>query len=64
MYQFRNSAQGPAGTLEPLIKIDKENYHDLKFWSEELCVHRRTLEEAVKAVGPFLHDIKKHLGIS
>src|SRR5690349_10675920 len=41
------------------INIDQD--HELKYWSEKLGVSRDELRKAVRAAGPMVKDVQRHL---
>lgn len=43
------------------IRINVNEEHELRYWTEELGVTREELERAVKAVGVMAEDVRKHL---
>lgn len=43
------------------IRINVNEEHEVRYWTEELGVTREELERAVKAVGVMVEDVRKHL---
>lgn len=43
------------------IRINVNEEHELRYWTEELGVTREELKRAVKAVGVMAEDVRKHL---
>ena len=43
------------------IRINVNEEHEIRYWTEELGVTREELERAVKAVGVMVEDVRKHL---
>jgi len=43
------------------IRINVNEVHEVRYWTEELGVTREELERAVKAVGVMMEDVRKHL---
>jgi len=46
------------------LKINIHQQHEVNYWTEKLGVTEQQLKAAVKAVGPMVKDVKRHLGIS
>jgi hypothetical protein len=42
-------------------RINPDQDHELKFWSEKLGVSRDELRRAVQAAGPMVKDVQRHL---
>ncbi len=42
--------------------INIEEIHDLRDWAIYFSVSKEKLKEAVRAVGPRVEDVKRHLG--
>lgn len=42
-------------------RINVNEEHEVRYWTEELGVTREELERAVKAVGVMVEDVRKHL---
>jgi hypothetical protein len=42
------------------INVDQE--HELRYWSEQLGISRDELRKAVQMAGPIVKDVRKHLG--
>lgn len=45
------------------IRINVNQDHEVAYWTKALNVSADKLKAAVKAVGPLVKDVKKHLGI-
>jgi hypothetical protein len=43
-------------------RINIEQDHELRYWSEKLGVSREQLRSAVQAAGPMVKDVQRHLG--
>jgi hypothetical protein len=43
------------------IRINVNEEHEVRYWTEELGVTREELEQAVKTVGVMVEDVRKHL---
>ncbi|MGN8276734.1 DUF3606 domain-containing protein [Pseudomonas sp. SMV71] len=43
-------------------RINTSEEWELKYWTKELGVNEDQLKAAVKAVGPMVVDVRKHLG--
>lgn len=43
------------------IRINVNEEHEVRYWTQELGVTREELERAVKAVGVMVEDVRKHL---
>ncbi|QNM94884.1 DUF3606 domain-containing protein [Chitinimonas koreensis] len=43
-------------------KINVNEDWEVKYWTKELGVNEATLRAAVKAVGPLVVDVRRHLG--
>ena len=43
-------------------RINVNEVHEVRYWTEELGVTREELERAIKAVGVMAKDVRKHLG--
>jgi hypothetical protein len=43
------------------IRVNVNQKHELRRWCEAFGVTKGTLQEAVKAVGPMVADVKKYL---
>lgn len=48
---------------EDPTKINVDQPWELRYWTDELGVSEQTLIAAVKAVGPMVEDVKRHLGV-
>jgi hypothetical protein len=44
-------------------RINIHQDHELRYWSQKLGVTPDQIKEAVRAVGPMVKDVKRHLGI-
>lgn len=44
------------------VRINVQEAHEVRYWTQELGVSREQLEQAVKAVGVMSADVRKHLG--
>ena len=44
------------------IRINVNEEHEVRYWTQELGVTREELERAVKAVGVMVDDVRKYLG--
>jgi hypothetical protein len=42
------------------INVDQD--HELRYWSEKLGVSRDDLRKAVQDAGPMVKDVQRHLG--
>jgi hypothetical protein len=42
-------------------RINVEQEHELKYWSEKLGVSREQLKQAVQRAGPMVKDVQRHL---
>ena len=45
-------------------KVNINQTWELNYWSNKFGVSKERLIQAVKAVSPWVSDVKKHLGIS
>ena len=43
------------------IRINVNEEHEVRYWTQELGVTREELEQAVKTVGVMVEDVRKHL---
>ncbi|MGF6275886.1 hypothetical protein ABIB38_004292 [Massilia sp. UYP11] len=43
------------------IRINVNEEHEVRYWTQELGVTREELEQAVKTVGVMVDDVRKHL---
>jgi len=43
------------------IRINVNEEHEVRYWTQELGVTREELERAIKAVGVMVEDVRKHL---
>lgn len=43
------------------IRINVNEEHEVRYWTQELGVSREELERAVKAVGVMVEDVRRHL---
>lgn len=43
------------------IRINVNEEHEVRYWTQELGVTREELERAVKTVGVMVEDVRKHL---
>ena len=43
-------------------RIDVNREQECRYWSEKLGVSEERLRRAVKAVGPLVEDVRRHLG--
>lgn len=43
-------------------RINVEQDHELRYWSEKLGVSRDELRRAVQTAGPMVKDVQRHLG--
>jgi hypothetical protein len=43
------------------IRINVHEEHEVRYWTQEFKVSREELEEAVKAVGVMVEDVRKYL---
>jgi hypothetical protein len=43
-------------------RINTEQEHELRYWSEELGVSQEQLKEAVRAAGNQVEKVREHLG--
>lgn len=43
------------------IRINVHEEHEVRYWTQEIKVSREELEEAVKAVGVMVEDVRKYL---
>ena len=44
-------------------RINIHQDHELRYWSRRLGTTAEQLRSAVRAVGPMVKDVKRHLGI-
>ena len=44
------------------IRINMQEEHEVRYWTQELGVSREELAQAVKDVGVMAADVRKHLG--
>jgi hypothetical protein len=51
---------GPAD--DSRINIHQD--YELRYWSQQLGVTPNTLRQAVRAVGPMVKDVRRHLGLA
>ena len=42
-------------------RINPDQDHELKYWSEKFGVSRDELRKAVEAAGPMVKDVRQHL---
>lgn len=42
-------------------RIDVDQDHELRYWSEKFGVSRDELRKAVQAAGPVVKDVQRHL---
>ena len=45
-------------------RINLEQEHELRYWSEKLGVSREELRKAVQAAGPMVKDVQRHLNLT
>ncbi len=43
-------------------RINPDQEHEVRYWSEKLGVSREELRKAVHAAGPMVKDLQRHLG--
>lgn len=43
------------------LRINVEQEHELKYWSEKFGVSREELRKAVQAAGPMVKDVRQRL---
>lgn len=43
------------------IRINVNEEHEVRYWTQEFGVTREELERAVKAVGVMVEDVRRHL---
>ena len=43
-------------------RINVEQEHEVRYWSEKLGVSRDQLRQAVQRAGPLVKDVQRHLG--
>jgi hypothetical protein len=43
-------------------RINPDQEHELRYWSEKLGVSREQLRDAVAKAGPMVKDVQQHLG--
>jgi hypothetical protein len=44
-------------------RINIHEDYEVRYWSQKLGVTHDQLKEAVRAAGPMVRDVKRHLGI-
>jgi len=44
-------------------RINIHEEHEVRYWTQKLGVTRERLVQAVKAVGPMVKDVKRHIGL-
>lgn len=49
------------GAQDP-VRININEEHEVRYWTQALGLGREELERAVKAVGVLAADVRKHLG--
>ncbi len=47
--------------VQDRLRINVQEDHEVRYWTQELRVSREQLEAAVKAVGVMVADVRKHL---
>jgi hypothetical protein len=51
--------RGPLLPDDARINVDQD--HELRYWSEKLGVSRDELKRAVQTAGPMVKDVQRHL---
>jgi Protein of unknown function (DUF3606) len=44
------------------VRIDADQDHQVQYWADKLGVSREQLRSAVRAAGPMVKDVQRHLG--